>query len=298
MELMEKLNPKDATFVELKMGNYPWWDNLKKNNDISIQIRKGNTIDVYYNGGAILRELKFDTTKRSFTASIHPKYIPLHDESNYQFLKLDSDGVKFTGNIDRLALSQLGNTELKAITNRIKRYFGTESEKSIQYNFAVNDSYIIDTEFQMGREKLRIDLIRLDKSVKKIVFIEVKTMRDPRLFLPSLPKKENVQDQLKKYMEFAVKHRNDILAYYSKVLRIKNDLGITKPELKKLTLDEWEVKEKPLLLFGDCEESWIKGKAAEINKKIKDVACGAYYFCDTTCNLDLIPKTKEYRYIF
>jgi hypothetical protein len=247
------LNPNDKTFIELQTGKYPWWDNLKKNKDISIQIRKNNRIDVYYNGGAILKDLKFDNTKQGFTANIHPKYIPLKNENHNQSLLLSANGVKFTGSIDPLALSQLGSVELKAVTDRVKKYFGEESEKAIQYTFATNDPYIIDTEFQIEKEPSRIDLIRLDVNATKIVLIEVKTMGDSRLFSSSTDK-ENIHDQLKKYKELAVKYEKDIPTYYAKVLQIKNALGIGKSELKNLTLTGWQVEPKPLLLFGDCKQ--------------------------------------------
>ena len=64
------LNPSDKTFIELQTGKYPWWENLKKNKNLSIQIRKGNTIDVYYNGGAILGELKYKEQEKAFGAKI------------------------------------------------------------------------------------------------------------------------------------------------------------------------------------------------------------------------------------
>jgi hypothetical protein len=299
VELMKKLNPDDATFVELKKkGKYPWWENLKKDEeDISIQIRKDNYIDVYRNGGAILKGLKYNTREETFTAKIHSKYIPL--KNDYVGLTLNAKGIEFTEKIEPMDFLQFNEPELKAVKQRVKDRFKSETEKAIQYKFATSDSYIIDTEFEMEREDLRIDLIRLDTTVKKIVLIEVKRMGDSRLFAPSSPGKENVYDQLKKYRDFAVKHKKDILAYYSKVLKIKNNLEIAKPELKELTLSsEWEVVEKPLLLFGDCNQNWIDGNEGKIKKKIEDVAYGTYYFGNTKPSLNLIHKTKGNRHIY
>jgi hypothetical protein len=162
----EHFNPNDKTFVELRSGKYPWWDNLKKNGEISIQIRKGNTLDVYYNGGAILKDLRYNDRQGVFAAHIHPKYIPLEDESRYQSLALSAGGVKFTGKIDISAFSQFEDAKLKAVMDKIKRHFGSETEKAIQYSFAVKDPFIIDTEFK-GENDLRIDLIRLDDEAKK-----------------------------------------------------------------------------------------------------------------------------------
>jgi len=292
-----ELNPEANTFTELKNKKYPWWDNLKKNKDISIQIRKDNTIDVYYNGGAILRGLKYDEQKKVFKAEIHPKYIPLKDENNYKSLTLSSNGVEFTGEIAKL--DHLEDAILKAITERIKKYFDSESEKAIQYEFAKNDSYIIDTEFQHNES--RIDLIRLDDTVKKIVLIEVKTMGDPRLYIESKKNKddkENIYDQLKKYKEFAENYSESIHEYYKKVLKIKNDLGITKGGVSKLSINEWEVERKPLLIFGDCKQKWISNNKDDINNKIKDVAYGVYYYGSTKSSLALKQKKHDNRCIY
>jgi Holliday junction resolvase-like predicted endonuclease len=292
------LNPSDKTFVELKNGNYPWWANLKKNKNISIQIRKGNTIDVYYNGGAILKDLRYDDAAKTFTADIHPKYIPLADESHYNSLELSSGGVKFTGKIDAMELAQFEDAKLTAIMNRVKKHFGSESEKAIQYSFATNDQYIIDTEFQEKNMKGRIDLVRLDASVKKIVFIEVKTITDPRLFADSGTGKENIHDQLKKYHDFAEEYQTSILDYYKLVLQIKKDLGIAGTDVMKLDISNWQVESKPLLIFGDCFQSWIDVNTNYIDKEIKGVAYGAYYFGKPEYNLDLIAKSVKNRHIF
>jgi hypothetical protein len=293
----EHFNPDDKTFVELRSGKYPWWDNLKKNEKISIQIRKGNTLDVYYNSGAILKDLRYDDRQGVFAAHIHPKYIPLEDESRYQSLALSSEGVKFTGKIDISALSQFEDAKLKAVMNRIKQHFNSETEKAIQYAFAVKDPCVIDTEFQWGAN-LRIDLIRLDVKAKKIVFVEVKTMGDPRLFAKPKTGNANIHDQLKTYHEFARDYSQEILDYYIKVLQVKNDLGLTKPELKKLNLKDWQVEPCPLLAFGDCEQDWIDKISAVIDQRIKDVAYGAYYFGKPGYSLELVAKSQGNRHVF
>ncbi|MCL1932074.1 MAG: DUF4263 domain-containing protein [Treponema sp.] len=291
------LDPSNKTFDELKTGKYPWWENLKKNEKISIQIRQGNTIDVYYNGGAILSQLRYDVSKKIFAAQIHPKYIPLENDARYQSLSLTQNGVEFPKQIKTMDFSQFEDEKLKAVMDRIEKYYGTESEKAIQFKFIAKDTFIIDAELQTEKHG-RIDLVRLDESVKKIVLIEVKTMADPRLFVESGKGKENIHDQLKKYHEFAVDYQDNILVYYEKVLQIKNDLGLTKPDVKKLKINNWKVECKPLLVFGDCEKAWIKKYADDIDKKIKTVAYGAFYFREPIYTLDLNPKSKKGRHFF
>jgi len=290
------LDVNNDTFEKLRNEDYLWWENLKKNKNISIQIRKDNTLDVYYNGGAILSDLKYIKNKNTFTAKIHPKYIPLEDDKNTQSLKLCSSGVEFTGKIDKMALNNFDDKTIKAITDRIKYYFGSESEKAIQYKYAVIDDFIIDTEYQVSSSNIRVDLIRLDNSVKKLVFIEVKRMEDPRLFFENT--EGNIYDQLKKYYDFICDDSGKLLEYYKKVLQIKKNLGLAKEGLKNIELnDDWKVECKPLLVFGDCMQAWINENSEIIKQKIEKIACGAFYFNKPKPSLDLNEKSKN-KHIF
>jgi hypothetical protein len=291
------LNPSDKTFIELKTGKYPWWDNLKKNKNISIQIRQDNKIDVYYNGGAILGELVYDEHKRAFSARIHPKYIPLEKDNEYMTLTLTDADVKIIDTFVPMGFSNFENEKLKLIMARVKKYHDSESEKAIQYNFATSDPCIIDAEFQINRSS-RVDLVRLDVNSSKIVLIEVKTIGDSRLFSDPTKDTKNIYHQLKKYQAYAIANKDALLAYYKKVLQVKNNLGLTNPSVRKLTLDNWKIEFRPLLLFGDCTQSWINNNATDIDKKIKDVAYGAYYFGSSDRSLDLIPKTQKNRHVF
>ena len=292
-----QLNPADKTFNELRTGNYPWWDNLKKNKNISIQIRKGNTIDVYYNGGAILGGLVYNDQKKAFDAKIHPKYIPLEEDNEYMPLALTKDNVKIMKPFTPMDFSRFENEKLKLIMDRVKVYHGSDSEKAIQYTLALSDPCIIDAEFQFEKS-LRVDLVRLDVSSKKVIFIEIKTIGDSRLFSDSGSNKENIYDQLKKYHDFISANKDALLSYYGKVLQIKNDLLLAKPPIRGLTLDGWQIEPRPLLAFGDCTQEWINNNAGNIDKKIKQVAYGSYYFGDVGPSLDLISKTQKNRHVF
>jgi len=291
------LDPTDKTFIELKSGKYLWWDNLKKNKNISIQIRKNNRIDVYYNGGAILGDLVYDEQKRVFSARIHPKYIPLEKDNEYMTLALTDADVKIIDSFEPMGFSNFENDKLKLIMARVGKYHDSESEKAIQYNFATSDPYIIDAEFQFDKSS-RIDLVRLDVNSSKIVLIEVKTIGDSRLFSDPANDSKNIYHQLKKYHEYATANKDALLAYYEKVLQVKNDLGLTNSSVRKITLNEWKIEPRPLLAFGDCTQNWINNNATDIDKKIKDVAYGAYYFGGSDRSLDLVPKTQKNRHVF
>jgi hypothetical protein len=79
-------------------------------------------------------------------------------------------------------------------------------------------------------------------------------------------------------------------------LQVKINLGLFKEP--KFSLDGWQVEPRPLLLFGDCSQKWIDDNADGIDKKIKDVASGAYYFGGTTYSLDILPKSSRNRHVF
>jgi len=291
------LNPSDKTFIELQTGKYPWWDSLTKNKNISIQIRKGNKIDVYYNGGAILGGLAYREQKKAFTAKIHSKYIPLEKDNDYMTLSLTPQKVKIIDSFAPMDFSVFENEKLKLIMDRVKKYHDPESEKAIQYNFAANDPCIIDAEFQFDKAS-RIDLVRLDKPSKKIVFIEIKTIGDSRLFTDPVKDPKNIYHQLEKYYRYTNDNKKALLDYYTKVLQIKKDLGLAYSSIRGLTLNGWEIESRPLLAFGDCTQSWIDNNSAGIDKKIKGVAYGAYYFGDSVYSLDLLPKTQKNRHVF
>jgi len=290
---MKNLDIKNKLFIELEKGNINWWNKIVSEKNVYIEIRKDNYIDVYFNGGNIIRELKFDG--KNFSGSIHYKYL-LSDKSEYIKYDFASDQVKLQQqNIDLIAFSDFDLQNLKRIKDNISYHYPSNSEKGIQAKFVNNCDCFLDSEFAYNYDnsKLRIDLVWIDMTNSKILFVELKTMGDKRLYT------NEIYDQLKKYHDFASKYENDILSYYQKVFKIKQNLDILPKGLKTLnSLENFTLETKPLLLFGDCEQDWINNNANDINQKIKNVAVGAYYFGDAKYNCDIILKTTRNRFIF
>ncbi len=90
---MDKLDVGNKLFLELKSNPPTWWENLLRDEDLYIEIRKDNYIDVYFNGGGIIRKLKF--TRGEYSGSIHFKYL-LSDKAEYikslrRFAQIDTD---------------------------------------------------------------------------------------------------------------------------------------------------------------------------------------------------------------
>jgi len=108
-----------------------------------------------------------------------------------------------------------------------------------------------------------------------------------------------IYDQLKKYQDFAQNFSAQILHYYQVLFSIKKKLNLLPKMLKSLnSLAGYSLEERPLLLFGDCEQKWINNEAKGINSRINKVACGTCYLGGTKYNCNLIPKTKGNRYLF
>lgn len=296
---MNKLSRNNSLFTELVKQKPTWWLNLVNDDSIYIDIRKDNYIDVYYNGGNIIRELRFKNGK--FSGSINYKYlVPVKSEYiNYDFDK-PSVGIQ-QSQVNLLDVNNFNSDSLKLIKNNISTHYPASSEKGIQARFVKNAKCFLDTEmaYNDGNSLLRIDLVWIDTANKKIVFVELKTMGDNRLY------SSEITDQLKKYHEFAIKYEQKIIDYYSKVFEIKKMLGILPEGLKELdSISNYKLELKPLLLFGDCQQAWINSNANEtkdnigINNRIKDVAVGVYYFGSTDRNCDLISKSSRNRFIF
>lgn len=293
---MNRLNVNNPLFKILALKPPKWWTELIKDKDIVVQIRKDNYIDVYYNGGNIIRRLVFDG--RSFKGETHYKYIPLESGGdNYVPYIFENDSIRY-GKANIIKLGSFSRQSLQRIKEAIENYYPSGSEKAIQYDFVKNDPYFIDSEFEYsyssgGKNKIiRIDLVRMDALLKKIVFVEVKTMGDRRLL------NDKITRQLSDYQEFVTNHKRALLVYYKKIIEIKKMLKILPSCILKEDINNYGILEKPLLLFGDCEQTWIDENASMINTKIQSQAIGCYYFGNSVYKCDIIEKSKRNRYIF
>ena len=294
---MEDLDIENSLFKELRENSSTWWTNLKKDKDLTLEIRKENYINVYFNGGALIENLKHND-KDGFSGQIHSKYIPIIStvgKSDYIPFSFLNKKIEF-GDIKTMSLDSFEEENVKRIKDNIKKYYSNDSEKGIQYSFINKDPFFIDSEFQYTDKHqdktIRIDLVRIDPTIKQIVFVEVKTIGDRRLY------NEEICDQLKSYNTFIENHYTLILDYYKKVFEIKKSLDILPEGIKSINLDDYSISRKTLLLFGDCEQKWIDTNSPILDAKIKDIAIGCYYFGQPEYNCDIIHKSKRNRHIF
>ncbi len=240
------INPNARLFSELKTQMPDWWILLTKDDELYIDIRKDNSINVYYFGGSIAR-IEF---KNDFKAKIHQKY--LGDFNPRGKTKKGNDKFDY----DLIDLSLFNKKTIEEIKKRIKETYlkHTENErpaeKWIQGKLVIENTNYIDSEFQFNKNpkigKLRIDLVELQSN--ELSFIELKGITDSRL---RNDKKRNsnipeIIEQMEKYQLFIKSYETDIKKYYENLLEIKQNL-----ELTMISSPDFNINLKPKLLIVD-----------------------------------------------
>jgi len=124
------LNQDHPLFRNLITKNPQWWQNLKKDKEIYCDIRKDNYLNLYYNGGSLMR-LHWDN---GFKAEIHVEYIPLKAEKAYLPYEFLANEASLTspGIID---INNFADQPLARIKKRIKKFYPNNSEKGIQGHY-------------------------------------------------------------------------------------------------------------------------------------------------------------------
>ena len=147
------LNRKHELYKILNGENAPrWWNCLKEDKDIYIEIRKGNVIDAYYLGGR-MAEIKLDRDNQ-IVVTAHPKYLGfLEEEDGRYYRKGIKDGKKIYTPIYQDCSEWILNRKEEMKANIRKHYSGNNagegtSEKYIQGKLILNgrDKYL-DSEF-------------------------------------------------------------------------------------------------------------------------------------------------------
>ena len=236
----ETLNPNAPLFSELKSGNYTWWENIKKDRRLYIEIRKDNYINVYFEGGNVAK-LEYRSKDNTIQTTTHSKY--LHGKGDdYVECSLDKDLETIITNI-RKYYSKTEDENKKGKENWSEKYI--QSQYIIKYH-----SNYIDSEFAYKDDSLdiRIDLIECING--ELRFVELKTIDDSRMLKRNDDNPE-VVEQVKAYNKFIHKYEEEIIKYYDKIWTIKNDLGLIKNDLGLIIPKKRpsSLAKKPLLLI-------------------------------------------------
>lgn len=240
------LNPNARLFTELAKSNPDWWTMLVRDDDLYIDIRKNNYLNVYYYGGSVIK-LQF---KNDFIAETHQKYLGHYKPRG----KTKNGNDKF--GYDRIDLNTFNREKLISIKEKIKTDYlkmidgENPAEKWIQGGLIMGNPCYLDSEFQFNSDSqignLRIDLIQLKDG--KLTFIELKKITDSRL---RNDEKRNttapeIIKQMRKYQLFVTKYEKDIIDYYKKLISIKNMLG-----LKVTSNTQIKVNPNPKLIIAN-----------------------------------------------
>ena len=106
-ETASLLNTKANLFEKIRIHQPKWWKLLCEDKELYIEIRKDNSINVYFFGGSIAR-IEY---KNGFVAKIHQKY--LGDYKPRGKTKKGNDKFEY----DKIDLSKLNELKIAEIKN-------------------------------------------------------------------------------------------------------------------------------------------------------------------------------------
>lgn len=228
------LNPKAKLFEAIRIQQPQWWIQLCNDNELYVEIRKDNYINVYYYGGSLAKINYLN----GFVAKTHQKY--LGDTNSRRKTKNGKDVFSY----DQIDLCTLDKSIISEIKTRIKNDYVRQinAEKWIQGKMIKGNHNYIDSEFQFNQDpeigKLRIDLVELSDDT--LSFVELKGIFDNRLRndINRNSKIPEIIEQMEKYKLFINKYEANIIEYYQKLIEIKNTLGLTVIDKSKIHLNK------------------------------------------------------------
>lgn len=258
----------------LKGENAPsWWKPLVNDQELYIEIRKKNVIDIYYYGGR-MAEISYDKFSKRIIAKTHPKYLGHADikDENYYRKSVCKDGkVKFTP-IYHDCQNWLAS-RIEALKENIRNYYSKSEngentkEKFIQGKLITEgrDLYL-DSEFahrfhNNEKETIRIDLVKIENN--RIIFEELKRIGDNRM--RTMSGEPEILNQIRHYREFLQGNKDRLAVYYKMLYRIKRELSIPVPPVDDV--DSLIVDPEPQLLIARNYEKESIGR----KKRIEDI---------------------------
>lgn len=258
--LNASLNKEAGIYKEL--AKQPdWWKRLLSINGVYVEIRKGDIVDVYFEGGRIA-ELKYKNNR--LTATCHPKYLGKNVPSD--------SNPKYEDCLDLL------RRDPTFITKRIKVNYSQKegrddediSEKKIQGDMICkHNPMFLDSEFahryEIGkRQTIRFDLVTIKNN--QLLFIELKRIKDYRMLNRNDDEPEILQ-QMEKYQKFIKVNKDKLLEYYKTMYEIKKALGLPIPECNMGKLSVCEI---PHLIIIDTYQH-IEGKRKKRIDRMKEI---------------------------
>ena len=215
------LDPKAPLFTCLKENPPAWWEMLKNDPELYIDVRKDNMVMVYYQGGRVAC-LTYKRG-RGISAKTHPKYVGAKSDKEQEIAK------------------KLDAQLLTVIKSNIRANYSQKSDKDIQEKLIQGECVIrnrklyLDSEFAHRRyvnqnHTIRIDLVKIIGD--EIIFEELKKINDNRL--RTTKGRPEIIDQMNAYREFILENQKVLEAYYKTLLQIKISLGLPIPPVSEI----------------------------------------------------------------
>ncbi|WP_071145256.1 hypothetical protein [Bacteroides ihuae] len=253
MSYFTALNISHRLFERLKTENPAWWRFVKDNikiGDFYVDIRKDNSLNIYYNGGALL---KITSSKNKINCRIHEYYL---GKTGSRYVEYDPNRLPDDAN---------------TIKARIASRYSNTSENGIKAKLICDpNTKYIDSEF--AYLTTRIDLTKLEND--NIIFVELKRIEDGRLLTNKYEKGEpKILSQMRAYRQFVNTHKQEIIDYYKILFTIKHSLGILPQSLSSIeNIDNYGLSEdvelyiEPYSLLTAKREKRIEAIKTILNK--------------------------------
>ncbi len=241
----------------LKSNDAPsWWNTLFNDEELYIEIRKKNIIDIYYYGGR-MAELVYDNDCKKIVAKAHPKYIGHSDLSDAKYYKTS---IGKDGKVKHVPIYQECQewleSRIEALKENIRNNYSKSEagentkEKFIQGKLITTrrDIYL-DSEFahrfhDNEKETIRIDMVKIENN--RIIFEELKRVGDSRL--RTTKGEPEILTQIRNYREFLQPNKDRLTDYYKTLYLIKKDLKLPVPIVNDI--DSLQVDPEPQLLIA------------------------------------------------
>lgn len=223
MDNFSSLNEKHLIYEKLNSENLAWWKFVKDNIKLGtfyVDIRKDNTLNVYYNGGSLI---KISLSEGKLKCMIHEFYL---SQFGSKYIRIDPNDIVY--DVDKLK-------------SRIDLRYSNSSENGIKAKLICNpNSTFIDSEFAYS--STRIDMTKIENG--EIVFVELKLIQDRRLLTNEYEHGEpEILKQIKEYNKFISTYKQEIMKYYYKLFTIKRNLDILPNSLSKIeNINEYDLR--------------------------------------------------------
>ncbi len=276
-----------------------WWHEIVKlshtDPDISIQLRS-DSINVYSKMGSLLR---ISLQGNKVCCGVHYKYLVANVKSPYEKI-VPSNGQLLVEKDNLCPNIRDILKNIKTIKQNIAVYTG--EEKAIQSRLVEkNKETIVDIEVAFSGKSVpddvegdnaRIDFVNFDKNIRKLVFVELKQAFDARLY------NQDINDQIKKYYDFALKNEGQIIKAYQDSINTKKKLGIIKTTSFLADAKIEAIEPRPILAIAGYNQNVIDGLSVKIRKNICTKYLAGLYFFGTDVDLNIQMRKHQNKEIF